>query len=90
MSDATPPHVSCEIEDAYSEIGRTMVETAIQQARAAWNGLEESVEATVTIRLVFEREVGCRMPTTCCVCTLETDGVWVCAGPCCPTRHPQQ
>jgi hypothetical protein len=89
MSDATTPHVSCEIQDAYSEIGRNMVETAIQQARAAWNVPEESVEATVTIRLVFGSQVGGRVPTTCCVCTRESKGVWVCAGPCCPSRNPQ-
>ena len=33
MSDATTPRVSSEIEDAYAEIGRTVIETAIQQAR---------------------------------------------------------
>ena len=60
-------------------------ETAIQQVRAAWNVPEESVEATVTIRLVFDSQVGGRVPTTCCVCTRESEGVWICAGVAGPT-----
>ena len=88
MSDATTHQVSGEIDHAYAEIGRTVVETAIQQARAAGEFPEEGVEATVTIRLVFEGDIAGRLPVTCCVCTRDTEGVWVCAGPCCPTRNP--
>ena len=88
MSDAATPHVSREIEDAYAEIGRTVVETAIQQARAAGEMPEQGVDATVTMRLVFESGTANRLPVMCCVCTRDTEGVWVCAGPCCPTRNP--
>jgi hypothetical protein len=88
MSDTTNRQVSGEIEDAYAEIGRTVVETAVQQARTAGSTSEEGIEATVTIRLLFEGGTAQRLPVTCCVCTRDTEGVWVCAGPCCPTRNP--
>jgi hypothetical protein len=88
MSDANNRQVSGEIEDAYAEIGRTVVETAIQQARATEGASDDGIEATVTIRLLFESGIAERMPVTCCVCTRETEGVWVCAGPCCPTGNP--
>ncbi len=88
MSAANNPPVSSEIEDAYAEIGRTVVETAIQQARATGGAPDEGIETAVPIRLLFECGIAERMAVTCCVCTHDTEGVWVCAGPCCPTRTP--
>lgn len=88
MSDAPTHHVSGEIEDAYAEIGRTVVEIAVAQAQKTGAVSEEGIDANVTIRLGFQPDPTGRQPVTCCVCTLDTDGVWTCAGPCCPTRRP--
>ena len=88
MSDATSPRVSSEIEDAYAEIGRTVVEAAIQQARTSDGASNEGIEATVTLRFRFERGSTDRTPVTCCVCARDTEGSWVCAGPCCPIGKP--
>ena len=84
--DSTP--VASEIEDAYAEIGRTVVQSAIQQTREASKSSQDGVEATVTVRLLFGAGQAERRPEVCCLCTITTDGVWVCAGPCCPTGNP--
>jgi hypothetical protein len=84
--DRTP--VASEIEDAYAEIGRTVVQTAIQQSGETGRTSDEGVEATVTVRLLFGAGTAERRPEVCCICTINTDGVWVCAGPCCPTGSP--
>lgn len=86
MRDVNKPQVSSEIEDAYAEIGRAVVETAIQNARTSGGTSNEGVEATVMIRLLFERGLTERFPVTCCVCMPDTEGGWVCAGPCCPVE----
>ncbi len=54
MRDVNKPQVSSEIEDAYAEIGRAVVETAIQKRGQAVARPMEGVEATVLIRLLFE------------------------------------
>lgn len=88
MSEPGLTPVASEIEDAYAEIGRTVVQTAIQQTREASRSSDEGVEATVTVRLLFGAGTAERRPEVCCICTINTDGVWVCAGPCCPTGNP--
>lgn len=87
MRDVNKQQVSGEIEDAYAEIGRTVVEAAIQKARRSDGTSDEGVEAMVTIRLLFERGVTERLPVTCCVCMPDAQGGWVCAGPCCPVEN---
>ena len=88
MSEQDSIPVASEIEDAYAEIGRTVVQSAIQQTREASKSSQDGVEATVTVRLLFGAGQAERRPEVCCICTINTDGVWVCAGPCCPTGNP--
>ncbi len=87
MSSHAPISIAEEIEDAYVEIGRMVVQSAVAQAQANGAIPEGGLEASISIRVQFgsaETEHG---PVTCCICTQDAEGVWVCAGPCCPTRN---
>lgn len=85
------PAVAPEIEEAYAEIGRTVVEAALRQAQHQPDpaGAEAGVETTVTIRLLMQAGGPAEMrPVVCCFCTRDTEGVWVCSGACCPKGDP--
>jgi hypothetical protein len=78
--------VASEIEDVYVEIGRMVVHSAINQAQASTIASDDGIETTVAIRVLFDAGP-LEQPRTCCICTQDPEGVWVCAGPCCPTHH---
>jgi hypothetical protein len=88
MSEPGLIPVASEIEEAYAEIGRTVVQTAIQQTRETERSSADGVEATVSVRLLFGGGTAERRPEVCCICTITTEGLWVCAGPCCLTGNP--
>lgn len=88
MSESNFSPVSREIEDAYSEIGRSVVQQAIAQVQTTGQSTEAGVETSVTMRLLFGAAAGERRPEVCCICSIHDDGVWVCVGPCCPTSDP--
>jgi hypothetical protein len=87
MRDQAMPPVAGEIEDVYVEIGRMVVQSAIRQAQAASIASEDGIETTVAVRVLFDERPVEQSPTTCCICTQDVEGVWVCAGPCCPTHN---
>lgn len=84
MSNQAQATVAGEIEDVYVEIGRMLVQSAVAQAQAADVSAEEGFEATIAIRVVFDIAGTEQRPVACCICTRDTEGVWICAGPCCP------
>jgi hypothetical protein len=87
MSNQARAAIADEIEEAYVEIGRMVVQSAVAQAQANGAIPEGGFEASISIRVQFgsaETEHGL---LTCCICTQDVEGVWVCAGPCCPTRN---
>jgi hypothetical protein len=88
MSNQAPAAIADEIQDAYAEIGRMVVQSAVVQAQASGVSPEGGFEATIEIRVVFDLTETEQRLVACCICTCDTDGVWVCAGPCCPTRNP--
>ncbi len=87
MSSHAPISIAEEIEDAYVEIGRMVVQAAIEQARASAVSPDGGTETTIAVRVRFDPSLAEQHPRMCCICTCDTDGVWVCAGPCCPTRN---
>lgn len=87
MSGKPPIAIAGEIEDAYVELGRMLVRAAIEQAQANVVSSTGGIEVTIAVRVLFDPSLAEQHPMTCCICTRDTEGVWVCAGPCCPTRN---
>jgi len=87
MRDHAMTLVASEIEDVYVEIGRMVVQSATQRAQASGAAPEEGVEVIIAMRVRFDAGPADQPPVTCCICTQDSEDVWVCAGPCCPTRN---
>jgi hypothetical protein len=83
MSSSAPNFaVDSEVEAAYADIGRSVVEMAMKQSSEV--SPEGTIEASVKVRLSLGGgDVAARPGVVCCVCTME-DGVIICRGPCCP------
>lgn len=83
MTGPAGPTVASDIEEFYAEIGRSVVDIAIERAKEVGLPSSGQVETTVAIRLVFEPDTATGVAVMCCICTCDTDEVWTCAGPCC-------
>ena len=75
------------IEAAYADIGRAVVESAMNKSGDG-GGLNENneIDIDVTLRIkVQESEAAGMRPQVCCICTIEgPDSVIICRGMCCP------
>lgn len=74
--------VDPQIEAAYADIGRMVVEQAM--ASSGKTNEAGEVEVQVNMRLkVGQNEAAGMRSVVCCVCTLDSEGVVTCKGPCC-------
>jgi hypothetical protein len=79
--------VASDIEDAYAEIGRSVVIRAIEQAISAGVAASGEAENAVTIRLLLEPGKRGAPTILTCICMRDTGEIWTCAGPGCSSGH---